>query len=161
MIQKFLLQSFLVLAFIFVFGVASEAFAQGDIPISGAVGNGRLEKGKSAVVSVVLDIPGGLHVNSNRPSKPALIPTRIRVTAPGLKIGAVNYPRGAMKKFGFSEEPLSVYEGRTILRFNVTVPPNFKGNVAKIRAVVDYQPCTDEVCYRPRSGDITLSAAVR
>lgn len=160
MIFKFANKIIFVLAFIFVFGAASEAFAQ-NISINGEVGNGRLEKGKSAVVSIILDIPGDLHVNSNKPSKRELIATRLKISGAGLTFGAVNYPPGKVKTFSFSNTPLSIYEGRTVLRVNVTVPQNFKGNVARIRAVVDYQSCTDEVCYPPRSGDVTLSASVR
>lgn len=160
MIYKLASKVILVLTFVFVFGSVSEVSAQ-NINISGEVGNGRLEKGKTAVVSIVLDIPGDLHVNSNKPSKRELIPTRLRISGAGLTFGAVNYPRGKVKTFSFSNTPLSIYEGRTVLRVNVTVPPNFKGNVARIRAVVDYQSCTDEVCYPPRSGDVTLSASVR
>lgn len=160
MIYKFASKIFFVLAFVFVLGTASEASAQ-NINISGEVGNGRLEKGKTAVVSIVLDIPGDLHVNSNRPSKRELIPTRLKISGTGLKFGAINYPPGKMKSFSFSNTPLSIYDGRTVLRVPVTVLPNFKGSVAKMRAVVDYQSCTDEVCYPPRSGDITLSASVR
>lgn len=160
MICKFAEKIIFVLVLVFVFGALSEISAQ-NISISGEVGTGRLEKGKSAVVSIILDIPGELHINSNKPSKAELIPTRLRISGAGLKFGAINYPRGKVKKFNFSNTPLSVYDGRTVLRVNVTVPPNFKGNVARIRAVVDYQSCTDEVCYPPRSGDVTLSASVR
>jgi len=160
MIYKLAGKIIFALAFVFIFGAASEVSAQ-NINIGGEVGNGRLEKGKTAVVSIILDIPGDLHTNSNKPSKRELIPTRLRISGAGLKFGAINYPPGKVKTFSFSNTPLSVYEGRTILRVNVTVPPNFKGNVARIRAVVDYQSCTDEVCYPPRSGDVTLSASVR
>ena len=158
MIQKLVL----ILVFAFVFGASGfTALAQGGITINGEVGKGSVQKGKSTVVSVILDIPDGLHINSNRPSKAGLIATRVKVTAPGLTVGAINYPRGINKKFSFADESLSVYEGRTAIRFNVTVPPNFKGSVAKIRAVVNYQSCTDEVCYRPRTDELTLSAAIK
>jgi hypothetical protein len=160
MIHKFAVKFIFAFALVFILGSVSQATAQ-NISVSGEVGNGRLEKGKTAVVSIILDIPGDLHTNSNKPSKRELIPTRLKISGTGLKFGAVNYPRGKVKTFSFSNTPLSVYEGRTVLRVNVTVPPTFKGNVAKIRAVVDYQSCTDEVCYPPRSGDVTLSASVR
>ena len=160
MIYKSIGKFIFVLAFVFIFGTASEVSAQ-NINISGEVGNGRLEKGKTAVVSIILDIPGDLHINSNTPSKRELIPTRLKISGTGLKFGAVSYPRGKVKSVSFSNTPLNIYEGRTIIRVNVTVPPTFKGNVARIRAVVDYQSCTDEVCYPPRSGDVTLSASVR
>jgi hypothetical protein len=135
--------------------------AQGNVPINGSIGNGRLQRGKAATVTIVMDIPGGLHVNSNRPLSQYAIPTKIGVSGTGLKIGIVKYPRGATKKFSFSEEQISVYEGRTVFSFPITIPANFKGNVAKVRATVNYQSCTDEVCYRPRNEEITLSAVVK
>lgn len=151
---------FFCLALVFGAFVVS-ANAQGAVTINGSIGRGVLEKGKTTTATIVMDIPGGLHVNSNRPGSSYAIPTRIRVTGAGLKIGAVSYPRGKTQKFSFSDEQISVYDGRTSFRVPVTVPANFKGNVAKIRVVVSYQSCTDEVCYRPRTGEITLSASVR
>ena len=108
-----------------------------------------------------MSIPGGLHVNSNRPNSEYAIPTVVRVSAVGAKIGGVSYPRGKNRKFGFSEDTLNVYEGRAAFGFNLTVPANFKGNVVKIRAVVRYQACTDEVCYPPKNKEITLTARVQ
>jgi thiol:disulfide interchange protein len=71
------------------------------------------------------------------------------------------YPRGKNRKFGFSEDTLNVYENRAVFNFNVSVPANYKGNAVKVRAVVRYQACTDEVCYPPKNKEITLTAQVR
>lgn len=141
----------------FVFNVN----AQGNVDLSGSIGNGKLQRGKTATATIVMDIPGGLHVNTNRPGNQYSIPLKIRLTGAGLKFGAVAYPRGTVKKFSFSEDQLVVYEGRATFRFTVNVPANFKGETVKIRAVADYQSCTDEVCYRPRSSEVTLSASVK
>jgi len=102
-----------------------------------------------------------LHVNSNRPSSQYAIPTTMRVSAVGAKISGISYPRGRNRKFQFSENLINVYEGTVSFSFNLTVPANFKGNVVRVRAVVRYQACTDEVCYPPRSKEITLTARVR
>jgi DsbC/DsbD-like thiol-disulfide interchange protein len=143
------------LFFIFALFFVAETNAQtisGTLP---AVKRGGTTKG-----TIVMSIPGGLHVNSYRPNSEYAIPTIVRITGAGLKFGAVNYPRGKNRKFGFSEDSINVYEGRTTFTFNVTVPANFKGNTIKIRAVVRYQACTDEVCYPPKSKEITLTARV-
>jgi thiol:disulfide interchange protein len=158
--NKFFGKLFFCLALIFGTFVF-QANAQGNVNLSGSIGNGKLQKGKTATATIVMDIPNGLHVNTNRPGNQYSIPLKIRVTGAGLKLGAVNYPRGTVKKFDFSEDQLTVYEGRTTFRFTVNVPANFKGDAAKIRVVADYQSCTDEVCYRPRSGEVTLGAAVK
>lgn len=145
----------LTLALIFLAGAAYQANAQ---TVSGSVGS--VKRGGSVKGTIVLSLPGGLHANSSRPSGENLIPTSVKITAVGAKVGAVSYPRGRNRKFAFSENTLNVYEGRTAFGFNLTVPASFKGNVVKVRAVVRYQACTDEVCYAPKSKEITLTAKV-
>ncbi|MBV9217286.1 MAG: hypothetical protein JO053_14045, partial [Acidobacteria bacterium] len=56
--------------------------------------------------------------------------------------------------------PLNVYEGRVSFSFNVTVPPSFNGKSLRVNVTVRYQACTNEVCYSPKSKQITLTAAV-
>lgn len=146
----------LSLAFIFLAGGVYQANAQ---TISGSVGT--VKRGGSVKGTIVLSLPGGLHANSSRPSGENLIPTTVKVSAAGAKVGGVSYPRGRNRKFAFSESPLNVYEGSTTFSFNLTVPANFKGNVIKVRAVVRYQACTDEVCYPPKTKEITLTAKVQ
>jgi len=146
-----------IFAFAFLF-TANSVNAQS---FSGSIGNGSITRGGSARGAIVMDIPGGLHVNSNRPNSEYAIPTTVRVDAAGAKVGGVSYPRGKSQRFQFSDDAINVYEGRTIFNFNVNIPANYKGNTIKVRAVVRYQACTDEVCYPPKNKEITLTARVK
>lgn len=147
------------LAAVIVFsGYFASANAQS---VSGSIGNGTVSPGKTARATVVLSLPGGLHANSNRPGSEYAIPTTIKATGNGVKIGAVSYPRGRNRKFGFSESTINVYEGRAAFGFNVTVPANYKGTTVKINATVRYQTCNNEVCYPPKSKQVTLTARVK
>lgn len=131
--------------------------------VSGSIAGGAIKRGGAARATVILNIPGDLHVNSYRPNGENLIPTRVSATGAGVKISAVNYPRGVNKKFAFQDEadkPLNVYEGRAAFNFNVAVPATFKGNTVKIRVVVKFQACNNEVCFAPKSQEVTLSARV-
>lgn len=150
------LLSVLSLAIIFLAGGLLQANAQ---EISGSIGT--VKRGGSIRGTIVMSIPGDRHVNSNNPNSEYAIPTVVKLSATGAKVGAVRYPRGRNRKFAFSEDTLNVYEGRTTFSFNLTVPANFKGNVVKVRAVVRYQACTNEVCYPPKNKEITLTARVR
>lgn len=152
--MKKLIFTSLLLAFALV--CAGETNAQS---VSGSLG--AVKRGGSVKGTVVLSIPGGLHVNSSRPNSEYAIPTSVKVTGTGVKVSGVSYPRGRNRKFSFSEDTINVYEGRAVFGFNVTVPENFKGNVVRVRAVVRYQACTDEVCYPPKTKEITLTANVR
>jgi hypothetical protein len=56
---------------------------------------------------------------------------------------------------------INVYEGRVNFPFTVTVPENFKGNTVRVNVAVRYQACTEEVCYPPKTKNVTLTARVR
>lgn len=153
--------------FIGFFFAAAALFFVGNAnaqTVSGSIGNGTVKRGAATRATVFLDIPGGLHTNSSRPTSENLIATRVTVSGAGVKLSAVSYPRGKNKRFSFqdaTDRPLSVYEGRAAFNFNVTVPANYKGSTIRVRAVVRYQACNDEVCFAPKSEDITLTANVR
>jgi len=146
----------LVLA-LFAAGAAMETAAQS---ISGSIGNGTVTRGKPARATVVLSIPGGLHANSSRPGSEYAIPTTVRASSSGAKIGPVAYPRGRNRKFSFSESTINVYEGRPAFTFNVTVPANSTTKTVKVNVSVKYQACNDEVCYPPKTKEMTLTAKV-
>lgn len=137
----------------------SAIFAAGQT-ISGSIGNGTAKRGGSTSGAIVLNIPGGLHVNSNRPNSEYAIATTVRLSGTGVRTSAIRYPRGRNRKFQFSENLINVYEGRVSMPFSISVPATFKGNSVRIRAVVRYQACTEEVCYPPRTKTIYITARV-
>ena len=142
-----------------IFVLAAGAINAAAQTVTGSVASAA--RGGTARGSIVLDIPGGLHVNSSRPDSEYAIPTSVRLTGNGVTVRGVTYPRGKNKRFAFSQNPINIYEGRVVFPFTVTVPKGFKGNTMRITAAVRYQACTDEVCYPPRTKNITLTARVR
>jgi len=129
--------------------------------VSGSIGNGTASRGGSTRGTVVISVPSGLHINSNRPNSQYAIATSVKLTAAGATIGGVGYPRGHNRKFAFSDNTINVYEGRVPVSFNLKVPENFRGDTVRVRAVVRYQACTEEVCYPPKTTDVTFSARIR
>jgi thiol:disulfide interchange protein len=129
--------------------------------VTGSIAGGAVTKGKPARATVLLNIPGGLHVNSSRPNSEYAIPTTVRASAKGVRVSPVMYPRGVNRKFEFSENAINVYEGRPSFWFNVTVPESYKGDTVAVTVSVRYQACTNEVCYPPRTRQITLRARVK
>ncbi len=128
-----------------------------NILIAAAFSSDKVQRGRSAQGTVVMDIPSGFHVNSNRPLEKFLIPTQLKIeTQNGLRTGAVSYPRPVLRNFKFSKNRVSVYEGRATMRFNVTVPANFSPGTTEVKAHLRYQSCNDEVCFPPQSRDVSL-----
>src|SRR3954470_19415350 len=84
-------------------------------------------EGSSFQAAIVMEIPRGMHVNSNKPLGKYAVPTVVKVESPrGLRVTPVSYPRGSVRSFSFggsAAERLAVYEGKAIFRFNVNVEP--------------------------------------
>lgn len=151
--KKFLLIS---LFFVISFVLVGESKAQS---VSGSISKAR--KGRIARGYVVLKIPRGLHVNSYRPKSEYAIPTRVSVKGSGVRAYGVTYPPGKTRKFSFSASPISVYEGRAVFGFKVSVPKNYRRKTIRVKANIRYQACTDEVCYAPKTKSVWITARVR
>ena len=140
-------------------GIGSHVAAQTPphINVSASLSNNKVGRGRTVRATVTMDIPGGYHVNSNRPLEKFLIPTTLKVNAPdGTRSGPIDYPRAVVRKFKFSKNKVSVYEGRAIMRFNLTVPPGTSTGSKEVKLNVRYQSCNDEVCFPPQNKELSL-----
>jgi DsbC/DsbD-like thiol-disulfide interchange protein len=136
-----------------------------NININGFFSVDPAQQGSSFQAAVVMEIPRGMHVNSNRPLGKYAVPTVLKVDAPrGLRVTPVSYPRGEVRVFRFGEgspeERLAVYEARAIFRFSVSVAPGAELSVARVRVSVRFQSCNDEVCFPPATRELTLPIAI-
>ena len=118
-----------------------------NIGVNGYYANDKAQRGRTVQAAIVMEIPSGYHVNSNRPLGKYAIATSLKIEAPrGITIGPVTYPRAIVRKLKASNnEALAVYEGRAIIRFNVTVPASYQGSEIVLKARLRYQSCNDEV----------------
>lgn len=130
--------------------------AQANIGVNGFFSTDKAQRGRSVQTAVVLDIPRGFHVNANKAARFS-IPTTVKIDAPkGLRVGPIAYPRAVVRRLGFSKDALALYEGRAVMRFNVSVPANFQTGLTELRAKVTYQSCNDEVCFPPTTREVKL-----
>jgi len=120
-----------------------------------------VQRGRSVRASVVVDIPRGYHVNAHDPVSRFALPTKIEVETPsGIQLGSLTYPKGIVRRFGFSEDRLGVYENRVVFRFTIIVPPNQPTGKCEIKALLSYQSCSDEVCFPPMKREAMASLTV-
>jgi len=140
----------LPLLFVFLFPATLYAQSASDVNVSGSIAPDKIKKGRVVRGTVVMEIPAGLHVQSNRPLDKYLIPTKLDLETPsGMQAGPVSYPRAVMRNLKFSKGAVAVFEGRANLRFNVTVPANYNGGSGEIKGKLRFQACNDESCFPP------------
>ncbi len=128
-----------------------------DVSVSGSLNPDKTKKGRTIKGTVVMDIPHGLHVQSNKPLDKFLIPTKLELETPsGMKVGPISYPRAVNRNLKFSKGAVAVYEGKAMLRFNVTVPANYSGGSGEIKGKLRFQACTDESCFAPVTREVKM-----
>ena len=128
-----------------------------DVNVSGSLAPDKIKKGRVVRATVVMDIPNGLHVQSSKPLDKFLVATKLEVETPsGMQVGPISYPRAQMRNLKFSKKAVAVYEGRSILRFNVTVPANYSGGAGEIKGKLRFQACNDESCFPPMTREVKM-----
>lgn len=133
-----------------------------NIGVSGFFSADKAQRGRTIQAAVVMEIPGGFHVNSNRPMSKYAIPTVLKVDGPGgMKIGPIAYPRATVRRLKASNnEPLAVFERRAVMHFNIMVPANFQQGMTELRVRLRYQSCNDEVCFPPQTHEMSMPIGV-
>src|SRR5262245_19850620 len=97
-----------------------------------------------------MDITSGLHVQSSKPFDNFLVASKFDVETPaGMTVGPISYPRALLKKLKFSKGNVAVYEGKAVIRFNVTIPQNYSGGSGEIKGKLRFQACNDDSCFPP------------
>ena len=128
-----------------------------DVGVDGSISPDKLKKGRVARATVTMEIPSGLHVQSSKPLDKFLVATKLDVETPaGMKVGPISYPRALMRKLKFSKGTVAVYEGRAVIRFNVTVPANYSGGSGEIKGKLRFQACNDESCFPPVTREVKM-----
>ena len=132
-----------------------------DIKVDGSLTPEQVKNGRTVRAIVVMDIPSGLHVQSNKPLDKFLVATKLDVeTPPGMQVGPVSYPRAVMRNLKFSKKSVAVYEGKAMLRFNVTVPANYSSGSGEIKGKLRFQACNDESCFPPVTREVKMLLTV-
>lgn len=147
--------------FILIGCLSATAAAQGsDKVVHAKVGQSpyKIKQGVAAPIEIAIDIDAGYHINSNRPAEEFLIGTSLKLDKlAGITIGRVVYPKAKIQKFKFSDKPMSVYEGKVVLKF--TARAAAAGNYA-LKGKLTVQACNDEACLRPSTINIDIPIEV-
>jgi len=118
--------------------------------------------GKATPVQFTFHIKPGLHINSNKPVAPELIPTVMHFSLPGdVVIGHLVYPAGQMTSFPFDPtQKLSVYSGDFGIKARVVAPDSAATGTYTIHADLRYQACDNNACYPPKKLPVTFNVSV-
>jgi len=122
----------------------------------GAVRVSVTRQGTKSVARVRLKFAEGWHINSITPKQDFLTPTRLRIE--GVEPHNVTYPKPVLRKLGFHDETLSLYEGGADILVKLPTGP---AGEAAFRLKLDVQACSDRICLEPQIVRALIPAAVK
>jgi len=115
--------------------------------------------GQSYKAATVVTVVPQWHINSAAPSQDWLIPAELACdTIPGIIPHDVDYPPG--KEANLAGEKMSVYDGRTVIRFWVTIDEAVSPGDYIIPVRFTSQPCNDRECRAPHTLEADLRITV-
>jgi len=142
---------------------ATAAVAVGAAPAVLATAELALYPGTRAAIVLRVDILGGRYIQDHQPALPHLVPTQVTVTvdgAAGIAVGPVRYPVSERKWFSFARRELGVYSGEVEFTVPLVVDRDAEPGMRTIRARIDYQACSDRVCYPPAVEELVVLVQV-
>lgn len=117
--------------------------------------------GQAVRLDIALAMAEGLHVNSHTPAQDFLIPLELTVSPESvLQIDAIDFPPPLLKAFEFSDEKMSVYEGKVLITVRATVANSAPSGRQTVTAVLSYQGCSEKSCFAPASDTLRTTLEI-
>ena len=116
----------------------------------------KLQPGKTAEVSVAIQIRPNYHINSNAPTDEYLIPTKLTWGSSSLQLTKTEYPEAETVNYSFSDKPLSVYSNKIVIVSHFAVPEKMPASLTELKGKLRYQACNNRACLPPKTANVTV-----
>jgi DsbC/DsbD-like thiol-disulfide interchange protein len=131
-------------------GVSSAQLRRPRAEITPVVGADGVPAGGTIRVALQVILPEGLHVQSDAPRDPTLIPTVLTVEPPaGVTVDEVVYPAAKDFTMAGQPEPLAVFDHVFAVGARLTIPSGAPAGEIVVPASLRYQACDDQMCFPP------------
>lgn len=115
--------------------------------------------GQTYQAVVVVDVADEWHINSTTPNQSFLIPAQFKIgPADQFTIGEVEAPAG--HDLSLAGEMMSVYDGRALAYFDISLPADLVPQTYNIPVELIYQACNDKECRAPQTVKTNLKVVV-
>lgn len=126
--------------------------AQPADPVTIAVTEKTIEipAGGTRGMTLAVSITPPWHINSHVPNDPTLIASKVTISAEGLTLSRVDFPVPRDVVFGFSDQPVSVFQGTFDVRLRLTADAGAAPGPRNVKVTFLSQACDDQTCLAPK-----------
>jgi len=145
----------LIFAFALSGTSTSAQFRQPNAELTTTVEQNVRRAGETIVLELRVDLPKDIHVQSDKPRDPYVIPTLLTLTPPGgTTVKEITYPESTDFLLLGWEEPLLVFENEFTIGVSLTLDVDVPSDGLVVSGNFVYQACDDRVCFAPASETI-------
>ena len=117
--------------------------------------------GASVRAALLVRLPAQLHVQSDAPRDPSLIPTVLTIDPPdGIRVTEVVFPKATDLAQAGQSQPLAVFENQFAIGVKLDVDPGTAARSINIPGRLRYQACDDKLCYAPVTDNVQWTLAI-
>jgi thiol:disulfide interchange protein DsbD len=152
-----------VLAIVLSLAAANDLNAQGRprAVVTPAVETDGVHPGSAARIALTVTLPNGVHVQSDQPRDPLLIPTVLTIEPPaGVRIRHLVFPMPTDFKQEGQTEPLAVFEQDFVVGAELEIADSVSPGEVVVPGRLRYQACDDKVCYQPTTAPVQWTLRV-
>jgi thiol:disulfide interchange protein len=108
--------------------------------------------GSDTRLALAVSLPANLHVQSDKPRDPSLIPTVLTVEAPqGIRVSNLIYPHPEDFTLEGEKVPLLVFDNEFVVGATISVDAGVPPGDIRVPGRFRYQACDDKMCFQPRT----------
>jgi thiol:disulfide interchange protein len=120
-----------------------------------------VRSGGTTRAALEVRLPPQLHVQSNAPRDPALIPTELTFNAPaGVRATEIVFPKPTDFQQTGLPQPLAVFEHEFAIGVQFAVAEGTAPGTIEVPGHLRYQACDDKVCFPPQTGEVRWALTV-
>lgn len=132
--------------------VSGLVFAQGrpKAEVTPLVDADGAHAGSTVRIALRVSLPDGVHVHSDKPRDPVLIPTVLTIDPPsGVAVDEIVYPEPAEFRQAGQKVPLAVFEQRFVVGLKLTLERSLGVGEVVVPGHFGYQACNASTCFAP------------
>ncbi|OFW28408.1 MAG: hypothetical protein A3G76_08315 [Acidobacteria bacterium RIFCSPLOWO2_12_FULL_65_11] len=124
---------------------------------------GEAAAGGTVRAALLVTLPEGFHVQSNKPRDPLLVATELTFDpTEGVSVEEIVFPTPIELKLNIAgfDEPLAVFERDFSIGVRFAIASTVAGGEIVVPAHLRYQACNDTVCFAPKNVDVQWTVRV-
>jgi len=134
---------------------ASAQFYQPTAELTPTIEQRAIRPGQTVILVLRVELPENIHLQSDKPRDPYVIPTLLTFTLPeGVTVEEIAYPESTDFLLEDWDEPLAVFEHEFTIEVRLALDADFSPGEVVVPGSFLYQACDNRICFPPKTAAV-------